>query len=65
MAKCQAGCQGQKTLYAYDAAGRLIRATDEAGEIVLTYTPDGQVARVLEAEQHEERTYDAADQPAL
>ncbi|WP_017692354.1 RHS repeat-associated core domain-containing protein [Paenibacillus sp. PAMC 26794] len=52
--------KGQETRYAYDAAGRLIRATDEAGEIVLTYTPDGQVARVLEAEQHEERTYDAA-----
>nr|WP_253299365.1 RHS repeat-associated core domain-containing protein [Paenibacillus barcinonensis] len=52
--------KGQETRYEYDAAGRLIRATDEAGEIVLTYTPDGQVARVLEAEQHEERTYDAA-----
>ncbi|PYE42108.1 RHS repeat-associated core domain-containing protein [Paenibacillus barcinonensis] len=52
--------KGQETRYEYDAAGRLIRATDEAGEIVLTYTTDGQVARVLEAEQHEERTYDAA-----
>ncbi|MGE6666074.1 RHS repeat-associated core domain-containing protein [Paenibacillus xylanexedens] len=52
--------KGQETRYEYDAAGRLIRATDEAGEIVLTNTPDGQVARVLEAEQHEERTYDAA-----